>query len=78
MMNKADGRELPMLENVTGRFFFRRKVCRWEIAWVKKLIINGELKFTIDYLYPSNGKHLFDSLNAAKKEVDKTFKWFIN
>ena len=57
--------------------FWRGKVCRWEIAWVKKMDIKGELKFTISYLYPSNGKHLFNDLEAAQKEVEQTFRWFM-
>lgn len=57
--------------------FYRGKVCHWEIAWVKKLDIKGELKFTINYLYPSNGKHLFDNLEDAQKEVEQTFRWFM-
>lgn len=57
--------------------FYRGKVCRWEIAWIKKLEIKGELKFTISYLYPSNGKHLSDNLEDAKKEVEQTFRWFM-
>jgi|GEM_PF-1595870 len=65
----------------SGKFdnngFWRGKCCRWEIAWIKKLIINDEIKFTVNYLYPSNGKFLFDNVAAAKKEVNKTFRWFI-
>src|SRR5690554_3438747 len=54
--------------------FWRGKVCRWEIAWVKKLESSkGELKFVVSYLYPSKGKHLFDNLEDAKKEVEQTF-----
>lgn len=56
---------------------FRKKICRWEIAWIKKLIHEGTLKFTVHYLYPSNGSHVFDSIEQAKKEVNKTFRWFI-
>lgn len=58
--------------------FFRGKVCRWEIAWIKKLHFNNKLYFTISYKYPNNGKSMFDDLPKAKKEVEKTFRWFIN
>jgi hypothetical protein len=40
-------------------------------------MIKDELKFTIKYKYPSNGKHLFDNLKDAQKEVEKTFQWFM-
>lgn len=62
-----------------GRFdnigFYRGKVCRWEIAWIKKL--QDTKKFTVIYLYPSNGKSVFDSVKEAKKEVEQTFRWFM-
>lgn len=56
---------------------YRGKVCRWEIAWIKKIDYKGNSRFTIDYLYPSNGKSLFVNLDDAKKEVEKSFRWFI-
>ena len=58
--------------------FYKDKVCRWEIAWVKKIDIKGELKFTVSYLYPSNSKHIFDNLEDAQKEVEDSFSWFMN
>ena len=58
--------------------FYKDKVCRWEIAWVKKIDIKGELKFTVSYLYPSNSKHIFDNLEDAQKEVEQSFSWFMN
>ena len=58
--------------------FYKDKVCRWEIAWVKKIDIKGELKFTVNYLYPSNSKHIFDNLEDAQKEVEDSFSWFMN
>lgn len=54
------------------------KVCRWDIAWVNKLVIPEGIKFTVRYLYPSDGKVLFDNLEDAQKEVEETFQWFIN
>ena len=57
--------------------FWRGKICCWEIAWVKRVDINGDLKFIINYSYPSNGKHIFDNLEDAQKEVEQTFRWFI-
>ena len=45
-----------------------------EIAWISKL----NDKFTMNYKYPSNGKFVADSLDEAKKEVETTFKWFLN
>jgi hypothetical protein len=53
--------------------FYRGKVCRWEIAWIKKV----DKKFYLLYYYPSNGKRVFDTVQDAKKEVSKTFKWFL-
>jgi len=57
--------------------FYRGKVCRWEIAWVKKLETKDGLKFIANYLYPSNGQYVFNNLEDAKKEVEKSFRWFI-
>ena len=57
--------------------YFRGKVCRWEIAWISKIMIKDEMRFTVQYKYPSNGKHLFDNLKDAQKEVEKTFPWFV-
>lgn len=58
--------------------FFRGKVCRWEIAWVKKLQTKQGLKFVVSYLFPSNGSTTFDDLKSAQKEVEKTFRWFMS
>jgi hypothetical protein len=57
--------------------FIGKRVCYWEIAWIKKLKIESEQKFSVHYLFPSNGNKLFDNLSDAKKEVVKSFKWFI-
>jgi hypothetical protein len=58
--------------------FTDSKVSRWEIAWIKKNIINEKVKFIITYYYPSNDKYLFDNLEDAQKEVEESFRWFIN
>jgi len=60
--------------------FVRGKVCRWEIAWIKKFQFENEplkLKFRIEYNFPSNGEKVCDTLPEAKKEVIKSFNWFI-
>lgn len=57
--------------------FYKGKVCRWEIAWVSKLIVKGDLYFAISYKYPNNGETIFKNLEAAQKEVEQTFRWFI-
>ena len=57
--------------------FFRRKVSRWEIAWIKKLVHKGKIHFVINYYFPTNSVILFPDLEAAKKEVEKNFRWFI-
>lgn len=57
--------------------FWRGKICRWEIAWVKKTHIDDKLRFSVNYFFPSNSKYVFDDLKTAQKEVEKSFKWFI-
>ncbi|MCA6372249.1 MAG: hypothetical protein IM631_12790 [Cytophagales bacterium] len=57
--------------------FFRGKVCRWEIAWIKKLKTKKQNRFQVIYNYPSNGKLVFDDVESAKAEVKKTFSWFV-
>lgn len=58
--------------------FHERKIAMFNIAWIKKLYIKGELNFVIDYLFPSQEKFLFKRLEDAKKEVEITFEWFIS
>jgi hypothetical protein len=60
-----------------GFGFFRCKVALWEIAWISKLKFKGEEKFLIQYKFPSNGLSTFDDLPRAKREVQKSFNWFI-
>ena len=60
-----------------SRPFLRGKNCHFEIAWIKKVKIEKANKFYVLYNYPSGGKLLFDDINSAKKEVKRTFNWFI-
>jgi hypothetical protein len=57
--------------------FYRGKNCYFEIAWIKKVKINKSIKFLVKYNYPSSGKITFDEVNGAKKEVKRTFSWFV-
>jgi hypothetical protein len=65
----------------SGKFnnigFYKNKVCRWEIAWIKKLQTKQGMKFIISYYFPSNGKYVFDNLKDAQKEVEHCFVWFM-
>jgi len=49
-------------------------VNRWEIAWIRK----HNNKFIVNLLFPSQSRVLFENLEDAKKEVEKTFTHFIN
>lgn len=57
--------------------FYRGKVCRWEIAWISKIKLDNEVKYLVQYKYPSNGKAVHTYLKDAQKEVEKTFQWFV-
>lgn len=60
-----------------NRLTIDSKICYWEIAWITKLIDSGKTYFAIQYKFPSNEKHLFDSLDHAKMAVEDSFKWFL-
>lgn len=53
------------------------RVCQWEIAWIKKFVYNDEIKFTVSYLFPSNGSLVFDTIEEAQDVVEDSFDWFI-
>jgi len=57
--------------------FYYGKVCYWEIAWIKKVKFKGIVKFTVNPIFPYTGGLVFDTLDEAKKEVEKHFRWFI-
>ena len=52
-----------------------KTIDRWEIAWVKKVPQTSQV--FAQYLFPSHGKNMFDTLEEAKKEVEKQFNYFI-
>lgn len=62
-----------------GVSFCRGKVCRWEIAWIKKCPVpkTKKIKFVVNPQYPYTGKYSFDTLEDAQNEVEVTFRWFI-
>lgn len=67
---------------ISGSGFIGDKVAQFEIAWIKKLNDPKTNKFLNKFVvhpqfpYP-NGEYIFDTLEEAKKEVDKNFNWFI-
>jgi len=64
----------------SDKVFSKGKVCRWEIAWIKKMKNEeGEFmnRFTISPEFPYRGKYSFETLEEAQKEVEIYFKWFI-
>jgi len=54
-----------------------RRYQHFEIAWVSKKEINEETHYVVTYRFPDNNKHLFDTLDEAKEEVENSFKQFI-
>ena len=63
-----------------GIGFYRNKVARFEIAWVKR-IENPKDKnkyyYSVSPDFPFKGKHVHDTLESAQKEVETHFRWFI-
>ena len=58
--------------------FYRNRVSYFEIAWISKLRYKNKIKFLITYRFPqADNQYTFDNLNDAKKQVAKSFNWFI-
>ena len=61
--------------------FHNGRVASWEIAWIKKLndietgLFTG--KFIVHPSFPYHGLFLVESIEQAKKEIEKEFTWFV-
>jgi len=61
--------------------FHNGRVASWEIAWIKKLndmetgLFTG--KFIVHPSFPYHGLFLAESIEQAKKEIEKEFTWFV-
>lgn len=49
----------------------------FEIAWINRTVIDEEIHFVVSYYFPSNKKHIFETLEEAQEEVEISFKNFI-
>ena len=58
--------------------FYRGKVSRFKIGWVKKIISKGSIKYMAVREFPDTYEHLFDTLPDAKAAVKSSFEWFVN
>jgi len=64
----------------SGMPFYRGKVSRWEIAWVKRIKDpknEGKTYYSVSPDFPFKGNHVHDTLESAQKEVETHFRWFI-
>ena len=58
--------------------FYRGKIAVWEIAWIKKLEHEGNLKFIVSFDFPTKSMGgVYDSVEEAQAKVGKEFRWFI-
>lgn len=55
----------------------KEELCFWQIASIGKLIFEDKIKFTINCVFPYSGKYVFDTLENAKKTIEKNFSYFI-
>ena len=62
-----------------ARTFTEGKIAHFQIAWVKKLIVKeaDTGKFHVSYYFPTQEKTIFDTLEKAKKAVERGFGEFI-
>jgi hypothetical protein len=50
----------------------------WEIAWIEKISNHWNQSFRVIYRYPCTSEILFASLDDAKAEVERSFRFFID
>jgi len=64
--------------NASG--FYRNKVSRWEIAWIKRIkhpTNENTFLYTVNPDFPFKGSYSHETLEQAQLEVEKEFNWFI-
>lgn len=54
--------------------FYKRKICRWEIAWIKKLSKN---KYCIHFKFPNNTETVFNTIPECKTAIKQAFTHFV-